>query len=144
VQATEIGIRMRGRPHIPFQDEDRLCPVPGLVAATRDRERERERQREREREREREKGQEGYLEVNHIEQRLVEEEALLAAPDVHIYHPLLLPGQTSGHTDRVQRLKPSSLPSSGPISLPGSRRIEIRGSNAGAFSHPERRDESLT
>lgn len=59
-----------------------------------------------------------------IGQRLVEEEALLAASDVHIYHPLLLPGQTSGLTGRVQRPNPPS-----PLS-PGSRRIEIRGSNS--------------
>jgi hypothetical protein len=121
---------MRGRPHIPFQDEDRLCPVPGLVAATRNRERERERGG----------GQEGYLELNHIEQRLVEEEALLAAPDVHIYHPLLLPGQTSGHTDRVQRLNPSPRPHL----CRAPEELRFAGATPMPSLTPERRDESLT
>lgn len=103
---TEIGIRMRGRPRIPFQDEDRLSLVPARCRGEKEEEKKKPR-------------------TSTIEQRLVEEEeALLAAPDVHIYHPLLLPGQTSGLTGRVQR---PNLP---PPPSPGSRRIEIRGSNS--------------
>lgn len=46
-----------------------------------------------------------------IGQRLMEEEeTLLAAPDVHIYHPLLLPGQTSGLTSHIQRPTLASFP----------------------------------
>lgn len=74
--------------------------------------------------REEEEEQEEKKKPRTIGQRLVEEEALLAASDVHIYHPLLLPGQTSGLTGRVQRPNPPSLPT------PGSRRIEIRGSSS--------------
>lgn len=51
-------------------------------------------------------------------QRLVEEEeALLVAPDVHIYHPLLLPGQTSGLTGRAQRPNPPPPPGRAPEEL---------------------------
>lgn len=38
--------------------------------------------------------------------RLVEEGALSAALDVHIYHPLLLHGQTSGLAGHVRRPNP--------------------------------------
>lgn len=73
----------------------------------------------------REKGtkEEKKLRTSTIGQRLVEEEeeeeeALLAAPDVHIYHPPLLPGQTSGLTGRVQRdLTHPRFPSRAPEEL---------------------------
>lgn len=71
-------------------------------------------------------------------QRLVEEEALLllVAPDVHIYHPLLLPGQTSGLTGRAQRPNPR---------LPPQTPEELRFAGAArCLLSPRERDESLT
>ncbi|KAG7213345.1 hypothetical protein KM043_002641 [Ampulex compressa] len=63
--------------------------------------------------------------------RLVEEEALFAALDVHIYHPLLLRGQTSGLTGHVRRTN----------SRPTPPRIEIRGSEAVPLFAPSRDSE---
>ncbi|KAK9307829.1 hypothetical protein QLX08_001910 [Tetragonisca angustula] len=73
---------MRGRARIPFQDGDNRgeSTLSSRGVAPRRR-----------------------LEVSFLGQRLVEEGALFAALDVHIYHPLLLHGQTSGLAGHVRR-----------------------------------------